>query len=75
MLQAVEGIYRNGAIELLEIPTNIQESRVLVTFLPPPRPSQPRMITLGMFAGAQQSTETDFTIAQFQGDSDDSLNW
>jgi hypothetical protein len=75
MLQAVEGIYRDGAIELLEIPLNIQESRVLVTFLPSTPPTQPRMITLGMFAGSPQSTETDFTIAQFQGDSDDSLNW
>ena len=37
MLQAVEGIYRNGTIELLEIPENIVESRVLITFLAVPR--------------------------------------
>jgi len=36
MLQAVEGIYRNGTIELLETPTNINESRVLITFLSSP---------------------------------------
>lgn len=35
MLQAVEGIYRNGTIELLETPHNINESRVLITFLTP----------------------------------------
>jgi hypothetical protein len=33
MLQSVEGIYRNGTIELLETPHNIHESRVLITFL------------------------------------------
>ncbi|MCW6048990.1 hypothetical protein K4039_02580 [Lyngbya sp. CCAP 1446/10] len=33
MLQAFEGIYRNGIIELLEFPENIYESRVLITFL------------------------------------------
>ena len=38
MLQAVEGIYRNGTIELLETPENIHESRVLITFLPTTTP-------------------------------------
>ena len=32
MLQAFEGIYRNGVIELLKFPENIYESRVLITF-------------------------------------------
>ncbi|MGB3237141.1 MAG: hypothetical protein WBB29_02525 [Geitlerinemataceae cyanobacterium] len=31
MLQAFEGIYRNGAIELLEFPDRIDESHVLIT--------------------------------------------
>ena len=34
MIQTVEGIFRNGKIELLEEPANIHEARVLVTFLP-----------------------------------------
>ena len=34
MLKSVEGIYRDGKVELLEIPPDIQESRVIVTFLP-----------------------------------------
>ena len=35
MIQTVEGIFRNGKVELLEAPANVQESRVIVTFLPP----------------------------------------
>ena len=33
MLTAVEGVFRNGRVELGETPENIQESRVIVTFL------------------------------------------
>lgn len=74
MLQAIEGIYRDGVIELLEMPQNIRESRVLVTFLSPQTDSTPTIIRFGMFAGAQQSTEEDFAIAQFQDQLDDSFN-
>jgi len=34
MLKSVEGIFRDGKIELLGPPPQAQESRVLVTFLP-----------------------------------------
>jgi hypothetical protein len=30
----IEGIYRNGKIELQETPTDIDEARVIVTFVP-----------------------------------------
>jgi hypothetical protein len=74
MTQAIEGIYRNGVIELLEVPQDIQESRVIITFLSPT--SQPtKMITLGMFKGDRQSTEADFAIAEFHGDAEDGLDW
>jgi hypothetical protein len=33
MLKTVEGIYKNGKIELAETPQGITESRVFVTFL------------------------------------------
>jgi hypothetical protein len=33
MIQTVEGVFRNGKIELLEEPKNIHEARVIVTFL------------------------------------------
>jgi len=36
MLRAIEGIYRNGKVELTEVPSNARdETRVLVTFLEP----------------------------------------
>ena len=76
MLQALEGIYRNGVIELLEFPEKIQESRVLITFLAwSSIPQSPAFIQFGMFAGTGQSTEADFEISQFQGDTDDELDW
>ena len=34
MLKTVEGVYRDGKIELLETPPDIKETRVIVTFLP-----------------------------------------
>jgi hypothetical protein len=34
MIQTVEGIFRNGKVELLENPSNVHEARVIVTFLP-----------------------------------------
>jgi hypothetical protein len=74
-LQAVEGIYRDGTIELLEMPKDVYESRVLVTFLPSLKGTAKTMMTLGMFAGTRQSTEADFMIAQFMGDRDDGLDW
>ncbi|MEG4533413.1 hypothetical protein [Microcoleus sp. D2_18a_D3] len=76
MLQAFEGIYRNGVIELLEVPENIYETRVLITFLATPSiPRSPTFIQFGMFAGSHQSTEADFEIAEFQQDTDDELHW
>jgi hypothetical protein len=36
MLNTVEGIYRNGKIELAETPAEVTEARVIVTFLPAP---------------------------------------
>lgn len=36
MLKTVEGIYRNGKVDLVEVPENISEdARVIVTFLEP----------------------------------------
>jgi hypothetical protein len=34
VLTAVEGIYRDGEVELLERPDGLREARVIVTFLP-----------------------------------------
>jgi len=34
MLKSIEGVYRNGKVELVEVPTDVHdETRVIVTFL------------------------------------------
>lgn len=33
MSESVEGVYRDGHVELLETPTSVEEARVIVTFL------------------------------------------
>jgi len=35
MLQTIQGIYRNGKVELAEIPQDITESQVFATFFKP----------------------------------------
>ena len=42
MLKSVEGTYQNGRIELAELPDDVQETRVIVTFLPPVQERQLR---------------------------------
>lgn len=76
MLQSIKGVYKQGSIELTEIPENIEESQVIVTFLETkPKKTTEQIIYFGMFAGFQQSSEKDFKIAEFTGDSDDNLDW
>jgi hypothetical protein len=74
MLQAVEGIYRNGKVELTEAPQGITEGRVVVTFLSVlPVAETNQMISFGMFAGDRQSTEADFRDAEYRDEADDQL--
>ncbi len=76
MLKVIEGIYRNGTVELNEVPTEISESRVVVTFLQAESTTQAKAIMrFGMFAGLNQSTEEDFCSAGFVGNSDDGMDW
>jgi hypothetical protein len=75
MFQSVKGIYKHGSIELTEIPENIEESQVIVTFLEAKLKKTSKHISFGMFAGSKQSNEEDFKIVEFAGDSDDGLNW
>ncbi|MEN9220965.1 MAG: hypothetical protein Q6M04_00855 [Thermostichus sp. BF3_bins_97] len=78
MLKAVKGTYKNGLIQLAEVPDDISESPVIVTFLetePVSSAKQGQMMTLGMFAGTLKSTEEDFKLAEFHGDPDDGLDW
>jgi hypothetical protein len=76
VLQAIEGIYKDGKVELTERPQGISEGRVIVTFLSAHASSKTtKFMTFGMFSGANQSTEDDFKLAEFSGDVEDGLNW
>ncbi|MDF5737633.1 MULTISPECIES: hypothetical protein [unclassified Nostoc] len=75
MLQTIQGIYRNGKIELAEVPQNITESQVFVTFLTSQSVSlDSQLMSFGMFSGSQQSTESDFKDAEFHGNADEALS-
>ncbi len=79
MLTTVEGIYKDGKVELSKAPVGNQERRVLVTFLDTGaangsgKAAPGQMITFGMFAGPIETTEEDFKLAEFHGDPDDGL--
>ncbi|MEH1951679.1 MAG: hypothetical protein V7K77_32715 [Nostoc sp.] len=76
MLQSIEGVYKNGNIQLSELPSDVSESRVIVTFLEQKKPQiQKQIMRFGMFFGHEQSTETDFKITEFHGDTEDGLDW
>jgi hypothetical protein len=67
MLKAIEGIYKNGKIELDETPSDVSDSRVTMTLLDGKSTLRAeQMIRFGMFAGSIQSTEDYFRMAQFQ---------
>ncbi|MBI5525328.1 MAG: hypothetical protein HY897_03270 [Deltaproteobacteria bacterium] len=34
MLKTVEGVFKNGKVELLEIPDDVEDAKVIVTFVP-----------------------------------------
>lgn len=69
MLTTVEGIYKNGRVELLENPSDVQEARLLVTFLEPAHTKAPtQMLQYGKYAGSRMTTEEDFKIAEWHGE-------
>ena len=54
MLRSVEGIYRDGKVELLETPSDVNEARVIVTFLPKEGPIDLRALGIS----EEQAAET-----------------
>ncbi|MEA5618786.1 hypothetical protein VB711_13190 [Cronbergia sp. UHCC 0137] len=76
MLQAIEGIYKDGKVELKELPSDISESLVIVTFFKSKKNHiKDQIMQFGMFSGNQQSTEADFEIAEFHGGNEEGLDW
>ena len=69
MLLTAKGTYRNGKIELAEIPKGVEQADVIVTFLKIKTVApKPRMMTLGMFAGEWKTNEEDFRLAEWRGE-------
>jgi glucan biosynthesis protein len=69
MLLTVEGTYRNGKVELAEIPDDIEQADVIVTFLKTKQNTgKSKMITHGMFAGKVKTNEEDFRLAEWRGE-------
>lgn len=72
MLFTVEGTYSEGKIELIEQPTGIKHAKVLVTFLTTDeQPELPCVMRYGQFAGTSLSTEDDFQIAEWRGETNE----
>ena len=69
MLLSVEGVYRNGKIELAEIPEDVEQANVIVTFLKTKTMTcRPRMIVRGLFAGEVKTNAEDFRLAEWRGE-------
>jgi hypothetical protein len=69
MLTTVEGIYKDGKVELLEQPVGVQEARIIVTFLAGKNGEMPvQMLQFGKYAGLMMSSEDDFKAAEWHGE-------
>lgn len=69
MTAIVEGIYKEGKIELLETPVGLREGRVrvILTEEPEQKPA-PRYLQRGKYQGARMSTLDDFKEAEWHGE-------
>jgi hypothetical protein len=64
----VEGVYKDGKIELLQPPQNLPEGRVRVVLIADDRlKPPPHILTYGKFPG-DTSTLDDFNEAQWRGE-------
>ena len=68
MLLTVEGTYRDGKVELAEMPAGVKQAKVLVTFLPSEKNTPSRRMVYGQFTGERMSSEEDFLIAEWRGE-------
>jgi hypothetical protein len=71
MSTTVAGIYKEGKVELLATPAGVREGPVLVTLeeITPDKPA-PELLPYGRYAEGRESTEEDFEIAEWRGESD-----
>lgn len=71
MLLTVEGVYKDGKVELAEKPAGVKQARVLVTFLTTETASPRRRMVYGQFAVGQMSKEEDFRTAEWRGETEE----
>src|SRR5438105_11813825 len=70
MTTIVEGVYKQGKIELLQIPHDLPEGRVQVIVISQEQQKPPlRLITFGMYPG-DTSTLEDFKDAEWHGEAE-----
>ena len=68
MTAIVEGVYKQGKIELLQPPAGLPEGRVRIIVIAEERPKPPpRLMTFGMYPG-DTSTLEDFKEAEWHGE-------
>ncbi len=74
MILIIEGKFKDGKVELNEMPKGLSEAKVLVTFLGPAEPARkPQMMQFGQFSGPddKMSNDEDFRGAEWRGDQTD----
>ena len=69
MTAIVEGIYKEGKLDLLQTPTGLPEGhvRVILIALGPPK-LPPHYLTFGKYQTGQMSTLEDFKDAEWHGE-------
>ncbi len=71
MAALVPGIYKQGKIELLEIPTGVREGRVRVLLLEESEPTpKPRYLVYGKYAGGRDIALEDLKDAEWHGEAE-----
>jgi len=72
VLETVEGVYRNGWIELKERPAGVKQARVLITFLPNEQPEpEGQILQYGKYGGVPVLNDEDFRMAEWHGEDED----
>jgi hypothetical protein len=71
MTAIVEGLYKNGQIELLQAPLNLPDGRVRVILIAEESPKIPTcLLTFGKYRTGQLSTLDDFKDAEWRGETE-----
>ena len=69
MTAIIEGLYKDGKIELLQPPAGLPEGRVRVIVISEEQPKPPPCpLTFGKYQAGRMSTLEDFEAAQWHGE-------